>query len=460
VNMRRASLHLVLVLAGALAAAACSRTLYEAESIPLEGALQCSDPGTHPCEALRACKPDDDVQYCEADCHECTTSVSGATPVCVANRCGYECPAGLLKCETGCCPAADVTAGGDHACAVAAGTGELLCWGANNDGQVGNGDASAADQLTPVKVPLPGRVVAASAGTAHTCAVVEGGSVWCWGRESSFFGGADYLYLPTEVPELQGALDIAAGGAHTCVLLAGGAVRCAGSWDVGGIPGDPIAAGADALAAGDDFTCALVAGRVRCWGANNHGQLGVTGRIAQPTTVPLPEPVGAIGLGAHHGCAFIPGDPYPVQCWSGTVESNTSPQPIPVGVVAPGSSPPEPYGLELVRYPVHQPGGLVAGKAHTCALREPSTAGVECWATTADTPVIGGTAPVEGAPVAVDLQGTPAQLSAGLNHTCAIVDVGVGAGTGAIRCWGHGERGQLGDGLQADSPAPVGVVSR
>ena len=224
----------------AAAGAACDHTVYDALGVPRAGPLVCSEPGTHACTALDVCARDDDASRCESDCHPCATSVPGATAICVANTCGYECAAGLLHCATGCCAAAAISAGGDHACAVTAGTGELLCWGANNDGQLGIGDASGTDQPTPRKVALPKPVLAVSAGVAHSCAVVQGGDTFCWGRASSFASGAEYILAPIAVPRLSGATGIAAGGGHTCALLTGGAVRCAGAWNPGGIPKSAI----------------------------------------------------------------------------------------------------------------------------------------------------------------------------------------------------------------------------
>ncbi|BDG03546.1 RCC1 domain-containing protein [Anaeromyxobacter oryzae] len=427
----------VLAVVAAAAGGGCQRTVYDAEGVPRLGALLCADPGTHACEALGVCARDDDAQRCEADCHPCATDVPGARAICVANACAYECAAGSLKCATGCCRAAAITAGGDHACAVTAGTGELLCWGANNDGQLGIGDPSGADQPTPVKVALPAPVVSASAGTAHSCAVVEGGAVYCWGRASSFLSGAEYVFSPEEVAALSGATAIAAGGGHTCALRGGGAVRCAGAWNPGGLAGEPVASGATAIATGDGFSCALVAGAVQCWGANDHGQLGATGDVAQPATIALAGPVSILALGSDQGCAATADPTAPVRCWG-----------LRIGL---SSDLATPYALDDVRYSVS---ALAGGAAHGCALRAPASDGVECWGNTAASPVIGGTALVVGAPVRVAVASPASAIAAGLSHTCAI------DGAGAVVCWGRGDRGQLGDGRKVDAEIPVAVVSR
>jgi alpha-tubulin suppressor-like RCC1 family protein len=62
----------------------------------------------------------------------------------------------------------------------------------------------------------------------------------------------------------------------------------------------------------------------------------------------------------------------------------------------------------------------------------------------AATPVAAGESPLA-------IGATPARLAAGSFHTCAV------AADGGVRCWGHGVRGQLGNGASADSAAPVPV---
>src|SRR4030095_2042845 len=135
-----------------------------------------------------------------------------------------------------------------------------------------------------------------SAGTSHSCQVNEDGTVRCWGGNvSGQLGNGITTTDPTRVPVLVSGLTtavaVAAGASHTCALLAGATVRCWGSTPDGQIgdgtsvnrltPATVITSAntpltnAVAIAAGSNHTCALLAGgTVACWGGNDAGQLG------------------------------------------------------------------------------------------------------------------------------------------------------------------------------------------
>jgi len=78
---------------------------------------------------------------------------------------------------------ADIEAGAYHTCAITYG-GRLLCWGENTAGQVGNG--TDVEQDVPAEVVgLAGRVVAVAGGSQHTCAATSGGNIYCWGANGN-----------------------------------------------------------------------------------------------------------------------------------------------------------------------------------------------------------------------------------------------------------------------------------
>jgi alpha-tubulin suppressor-like RCC1 family protein len=120
--------------------------------------------------------------------------------------------------------------GSQHTCALTA-AGTVKCWGSNSWSQLGS--SGAAQSLVPLEVAgLPSGVVALAAGAAHTCALTPSGDVLCWGWNAwgqlgngSTTGSA----VPTAVTGLSGqAISLAAGGAFTCAVLASGGVDCWG----------------------------------------------------------------------------------------------------------------------------------------------------------------------------------------------------------------------------------------
>ncbi len=116
-------------------------------------------------------------------------------------------------------PASALAAGGDHTCAVVSGT--AWCWGNNDAGQLGNA-LTLTEQVTPTAVTgLSQPVVALAAGHQHTCALTLTGEVVCWGRN-------DWGQLGQ--PGHAGPFTaMAAGGHHTCAMALTGALWCWGA---------------------------------------------------------------------------------------------------------------------------------------------------------------------------------------------------------------------------------------
>lgn len=349
-----------------------------------------------------------------------------------------------------------IVAGGFHTCALLD-TAALKCWGANGSGQLG--DNTRSFSRVPVDVfGLAASVVDVAAGLNHTCALLSGGSVRCWGENTSGQlgdGGKTMRIAPVDVSGLgSGVAALAAGAGHTCALMSAGGVQCWGENFSGQLgdgttisrltPTQVIKLDGDvtAIAAGVSHTCVLVKASMKCWGENRFGQLG------NPTTASALAPVDvsdfeasatAISAGANHNCVLT--DTGRVECWG----ANAS------GQVGDGTTIDSLIPVEIIALR-HGPSSITAGGAHTCSRMGVK---IKCWGSNSNGQLGDGTtfdrlAPVEPSNLAEDITG----IATGGSHTCALV------GNGSIKCWGANSSGQLGDGTTIDRIAPLDSVSK
>jgi uncharacterized repeat protein (TIGR01451 family) len=354
-----------------------------------------------------------------------------------------------------------VSAGASHTCAITE-AGGVACWGKNDVGQLGNATTSPTPSPSPVAVVgLPRTIVAVAAGGFHTCALeTPTGGVLCWGSNDEGEVGNGAAPGPEAAPKgvLSGATDIVAGEAHACALISDGTVKCWGRNTAGQL-GDnsninrftPVAVTgldgpATAIAAGQNHTCALMAtGGVKCWGENARGQLG-NGTLT-PSNVPVDvlssvggpplSGMAAIGVGDTHSCAVTTSGG--IKCWGenflgqlgdGTQagDSGTA-RTTPVDVLASPSGPPI-SGMKTVD----------GGGNHTCALT--TSGGAMCWGWNGAGQVGNGFGPGNfrvPQNVVGRISGTIG-ISAGALHTCAQL------ATDVVQCWGDNSTGQLGNG--------------
>jgi alpha-tubulin suppressor-like RCC1 family protein len=245
-------------------------------------------------------------------------------------------------------------------------------------------------------------------------------------------------------------LTIAAGSGHTCALLSDGSARCWGNNDHGqlgdGTTADshtPVAvsglSNAVAIAAGDAHTCALLSdGTARCWGYNADGQLGdgTTDDRHTPVAVQgLLSNAVAITAGTAHTCALLSDGT--ARCWGRNG----------VGQLGDGTTTDRltPVTVSGLTDAV----AIAAGGYHTCAVLSDGTA--QCWGMNDFGQLGDGTTTWHYTPVAVSGLSNAVAIAAGSSHTCALL------GDGTARCWGMNDFGQLGDGTTTSSSTPVAV---
>ena len=239
-----------------------------------------------------------------------------------------------------------VSAGHDHSCALT-NEGVAWCWGDNVAGHLGSG-GNFARSFEPVRVASTETFTAVVAGYYQSCALTESGQMYCWGRNDQGQigdGSNDNRFTP--VPVAGGLTFRALGGgdAFMCGITTGGATWCWGS-NRNGELGDsslpnqatPVevegvpelrkiygAGGAFTLPSAPAYACGLTAnGEAWCWGGTIRG-----GLWEGPTDGPIRVEPGIrfrnLGLGAEHLCgvtnegwAFCGGGNYAGQLGDGT----------------------------------------------------------------------------------------------------------------------------------------------
>lgn len=299
-----------------------------------------------------------------------------------------------------------------------------------------------------------------AAGTAHTCAIVYGGLVKCWGVNSHGQlgdGTTTRRTAPVTVAGIRGAVALSAGGSHTCAVVSGGQVKCwgvngSGQLGDGSLAGtaSPVTvaglSGVTSLAAGVNHTCAVAAGgQVKCWGYNGLGQIGdgtFGGNRATPVNVAGLGSATTVTAGGGHSCAVAGGQAW---CWG---DNNH-------GQLGDGST----WGRST---PAVVPGlggvaAVAAGGFHTCAIvRNLASSSTRCWGNNDYGQLGDGTTTGRLSPVtAIEVSGA-ALLNAGLGHTCA-VRRGFVVGD-HLKCWGNGYYGQLGNGTRSNRATPAMVI--
>ena len=237
-----------------------------------------------------------------------------------------------------------------HTCAILD-NGSVSCWGYNKYGQLGNGDVDGANRDVPTLTSSLGEgrtAVAISMGTYHTCAILDNGSVSCWGLNiDGQLGNGDNArsYVPTLTSSLGGgrtAVAISMGTHHTCAILDDGSVSCWGKNDGGQLGNEDVTEvrltptltsslgecrTAVAISAGYYYTCAILDnGSVSCWGKSecvilDDGTDDCEAEVSDEEKS-RPTPISSLGEGrkaaaiytsGRHTCVIL--DNGSVSCW-------------------------------------------------------------------------------------------------------------------------------------------------
>jgi alpha-tubulin suppressor-like RCC1 family protein len=365
----------------------------------------------------------------------------------------------------------------------------------------------AKDGTTPdVAGAATKKIVSIQAGALSTCALMEDGTVRCWGANIEGQLGigkeADELlesYTPVEVVGVTGAKKLWStasyswGGGHSdgytdtsCAQKEDGSTQC---WGHNGLVfGDgeyknqatPMANAALAnvvdYTAASGHACAVWPDKTaKCWGSNAFGVAGVgtdDRDLKTPTAVKDFTDAAAVGCGQNH-CCGMKGDGS-VSCWGyassgqlGNGSSTNTNAPVPVTGLADATqlavgtntncalkkdATVVCWGQDFSNTPGPVEGATeitqLDGQGFMCGVKTDKT--VVCWGPNSYGQLGDGTqedrkkkaAPVKGLAGAV-------QVAVGVNHACALLE------DNSVKCWGKNGRGQLGDGSLDDRTEPV-----
>lgn len=258
-------------------------------------------------------------------------------------------------------PIKQISVGSTHSCVLLQ-NGKAKCWGGNNFGQLGVGS-----QISPLGktqqemeslpyVMINESIIQISVGGSYTCALLQSRKTKCWGlNDLGQLGiGSSVKSIGKTSEEMQSLPDvrikepiaqIAVGNSHACALLQNGKAKCwgqnlAGALGIGltvhsvGISPQEM----DSLSfvmideliiqisVSASHTCALLKnGKAKCWGLNNHQQLGIAsqsfalGRTPQEMNslpyVLIDEPIQYIVAGSEYTCALLQNELSTVKCW-------------------------------------------------------------------------------------------------------------------------------------------------
>jgi len=320
-------------------------------------------------------------------------------------------------------------------------------------------------------------VTTVAVGGAHGCARFEDGSLRCWGANQRGQLGDGGLPSSQAPGWVSGFASVSFGARHACGLRRDGTVWCWGANDFGQLGSGsflstnaPSATGivATSVAVGDSHSCALTAaGGVLCWGRSDRGQLG-SGRApaeqppsneppqrgkprATPRLIDGLDDAAGLSLASDHSCVLRNSGAN--SCWGlrpfALPPPIETPEPDPRAPARPQAPDPvaerkkvaadKPIAVPKLRDAAQ----IACGAEHCCTrMRDGS---VRCWGAGDRGQLGAGPTKAGFSPVTVPGVAGARHIALGRRFGCALLD------DQSVACWGANDRGQLGTGSEAPS---------
>lgn len=336
-------------------------------------------------------------------------------------------------------------------CAILA-DDSLVCWGTNPYDNVANGTTTPGLTPQPVNPGIGRTVKSVAVGKLFTCAILDDGSVSCWGKNLSGQLGTGNMIdasvpLPVSLPPGRKAKSVfASEQSNACAILEDDSLACWGNnaWGTVGAgylntaspygisipqlvdfgPGMTV----KSVALGALYACAILNDNsVKCWGDDSYGQLGILLTGAETDSkFPSPQSVNlgvgrtakSIAVGYENTCAVLDNDS--LKCWGRNDKGQLG---LGLGPNSVGSSAPVNLGTgRTVK-------SFAMGAYHSCAILDDSS--LKCWGKNAYGQLGIGTTTDATSPQTVDLSGKSVKsVIVGGTLTCATLD------DGTVQCWG------------------------
>ncbi|MDR2182718.1 MAG: hypothetical protein LBE55_00945, partial [Clostridiales bacterium] len=345
-------------------------------------------------------------------------------------------------------PIAPLAAANQTQAAIAAGfassyaiTGEgmLWTWGANDRGQLGQGNFGG-HRNHPLHIRT--NIVAVAAGSAHVLAIDNTGGLWAWGaNDRGQVGDGTFFDRNAPVRIMDNVTHVAAGSYHSVAITANGNVWTWGANGRGqlgnGTTSDfnfpiMVMSGASAISAGLAHTLAIANNALHAWGWNDFGQLGDGTFSERHTPTLIMANVAHVAAGSYHTLTIT--DDGWLHAWGlneqGRLgDGTTTNRNLPTRIMPNASA-------------------ISAGTGHSLALTQDNM--LWSWGLNWHGQIGDGTVTDRNTPAA--MMSNITAISAGGHHSMAV------AADGGLWTWGGNADGQIGDGSTTTRRIPVSIM--